>query len=105
MKSLVEKLGSSENRVWGSLALFTSLLLPAMIILWKTMDREEKVRSMMLAVWLGLTVILYCIPFLGWVCDIVLLVFYVICVINFFKGNLDYKIPICAQLAEKFVKK
>ena len=38
------------------------------------------------------------------VCVIVVLVFYVIAVINFFKGRLDYKIPLCYQIANKIVK-
>ena len=104
MKALAEKLGSSENRVWGTLALFDTFLIPAMIVLWKTMDREEKVRSMMLVVALAFICILSAIPFIGWICAVVVLVFYVITIINFYKGKLDYQIPLCYQIANKIVK-
>lgn len=44
------------------------------------------------------------IPFLGWILSIPVLVFYIIAVVNFFKGNYEYNVPVFGGIIAKYVK-
>lgn len=50
------------------------------------------------------TAICACIPFVGWVAEVVLTVFWIIAIVQVFKGNFAYKMILVSSIADSIVK-
>lgn len=101
----MEKLSVRKN-VYLGLCMLDWLFALIMMVTDKTqVDREAKriyVSSIVMAI--ALT-ICGCIPFLGWILAIPVTIFYIIAIVQTFKGNYYYKIPIFNGIIEKFANK
>jgi len=104
MKEMMEKLGISENRFWGLAAILPFILLIIDILWWNKLSKEEKLQSLTVLIAFALVCLLGIIPLVGWILSIVMLVFYIIAIVKFFKGEINHKIPVAGAIAAKFVK-
>lgn len=104
MKEMMEKLGISENRFWGLAAILPFILLIIDVLWWNKLSKEEKLQSLTVLIAAALICLLNIIPILGQILSIVMLVFYIIAIVKFFKGDLAHKIPVASAIAAKFIK-
>lgn len=104
MKEMIEKLGISENRFWGLSAILPFILLIIDVLWWNKLSKEEKLQSLSVLIAFALICVLGIIPLLGWILAIIMLVFYIIAIVKFFKGDIAHKIPVASAIAAKFVK-
>ena len=105
MKEKLKALGIAENLFWGTMLLFWPLLIIVLIFWWKSFDRAEKVQILSAIVSGALVPVLNIIPVIGWIAAIVALVFWVIGIVKFYKGDVDYKLLVASNIAEAIVKK
>ena len=104
MKEMIEKLGISENRFWGVSAILPFILLIIDILWWNKLSKEEQRQSLSVMIAFAMICVLGLIPLIGWILAIIMLVFYIIAIVKFFKGNIDHKIPVSSAIAAKIVK-
>lgn len=104
MKEMIEKLGISENRFWGVSAILPFILLIIDILWWNKLSKEEQRQSLSVMIAFAMICVLGIIPLIGWILAIIMLVFYIIAIVKFFKGNIDHKIPVASAIAAKIVK-
>lgn len=104
MKEMIEKLGISENRFWGLSAILPFILLIIDVLWWNKLSKEEQRQSLSILIAFALICVLNIIPILGTILAIVMLVFYIIAIVKYFKGDLSHKIIISSSIAENIVK-
>ena len=104
MKEMMEKLGVSENRFWGLAAIVPAILLIIDILWWNKLSKEEKLQSLTVLIAIALVCVLNIIPVLGQILSVIMLVFYIIAIVKFFKGEINHKIPVASAIAAKFIK-
>ena len=104
MKEMIEKLGISENRFWGVSAILPFILLIIDILWWNELSKEEQRQSLSVMIAFAMICVLGIIPLIGWILAIIMLVFYIIAIVKFFKGNIDHKIPVASAIAAKIIK-
>ena len=101
----MEKIAVRKNVFCGFCVLYWILAL-IMLITDKTQaDADAKkvyVTSLVFAVLFAACGI---IPFLGWLVEIPVFVFYVMAVVNMFKGNYSYDVPLIGGLINNFANK
>lgn len=100
----MEKAQIKKNILFG--CVFFTVVLPICLLITGKDDftKDEKrifVTSLIAA---ALAAILASIPFIGWIAEIPLVVFVVIAIVNYFKGNLDYKMILVSKMAYWFIK-
>lgn len=105
MKEKLKALGIAENLFWGTMLLFWPLLIIVLIFWWKAFSREEKVQVLSAIISGALIPVVNIIPFIGQIAAIVMLVFWVIGIVKFYKGDVDYKLILASQIADAIVKK
>ena len=101
---MIEKLGISENRFWGVSAILPFILLIIDILWWNKLSKEEQRQSLSVMIAFAMICVLGIIPLIGWILAIIMLVFYIIAIVKFFKGNIDHKIPVASAIAAKIIK-
>ena len=101
----MEKIAVRKN-VFAGFAVLYWLLALIMLLTDKTQEDKDAKRiyitSLVFAV---LFVACSIIPFLGWLCYIPAMVFYVMTVVNMFKGNYNYNVPLLGGIIDNFVNK
>lgn len=107
MKQVLETLKIPENRFWGTLLLLGGYAAPAVLLIlwWKILEREEKVRLLSVLLAWALYALAAFIPGIGWAAMIAMLVFIILGVVRFYEGDIGYKIIGAYQLADAFIKK
>lgn len=101
----MEKIAVRKNVFAGFCVLYWLLAL-IMLLTDKTQeDKDAKkiyVTSLVFAVLFAACSI---IPFVGWLVYIPAFVFYVMAVVNMFKGNYDYNVPVIGGIINNFANK
>lgn len=101
----MEKIAVRKN-VFAGFAVLYWLLALIMLLTDKTQEDKDAKRiyitSLVFAVLFAACSI---IPFLGWLCYIPAMVFYVMTVVNMFKGNYNYNVPLLGGIIDNFVNK
>ncbi len=101
----MEKIAVRKN-VFAGFAVLYWLLALIMLLTDKTQEDKDAKRiyitSLVFAVLFAACSI---IPFLGWLCYIPAMVFYVMAVVNMFKGNYNYNVPLLGGIIDNFVNK
>lgn len=101
----MEKIAVRKN-VFAGFAVLYWILALIMLLTDKTQEDKDAKRiyitSLVFAVLFAACSI---IPFLGWLCYIPAMVFYVMTVVNMFKGNYNYNVPLIGGIIDNFVNK
>jgi hypothetical protein len=104
MKAKLKALGIAENLFWGTMLLFWPLLIIILIFWWASFTKEEKKQILTAIVAGALVPVLFIIPVIGQLASIVMLVFWVIGIVKFYKGDVDYKIILSSQIVNTIIK-
>ena len=107
MNSKLRALSIPENRFWGTLLLVGGYSVPAIILIlwWKVLGREDKVKLLSCCLAWVLLSVLNIVPVLGQLASIAMLVFLIIGIVKFYKGDVDYKIIGAYHIANAIIKK
>ncbi|MBP3321849.1 MAG: hypothetical protein J6M12_05810 [Clostridia bacterium] len=105
MKGKLKALGIAENLFWGTMLLFWPLLIIVLIFWWASMNREERVQVLTAIISGALIPVVNIVPVIGQIASIVMLIFWIIGIVKFYKGDVDYKIILASQIANAIVKK
>lgn len=101
----MEKIAVRKNVFLGFAVIYWILAL-VMLLADKTQeDKDAKKAYVTSLVFAVLFAICSIIPFLGWLCYIPVLVFYIMAVVNYFKGNYEYNVPLVGGLITNFTNK
>ena len=104
MKAKLKALGIAENLFWGTMLLFWPLLIIILIFWWASFTKEEKKQILTAIVAGALVPVVNIIPVIGQFASIVMLVFWVIGIVKFYKGDVDYKIILSSQIVNAIIK-
>ena len=106
MKEILNSLKVAENRFWGTLLLLGGYVFPAVVLIlwWKVLTKDEKVKTLAALIAWVLVYVVNFIPVVGQIAAIVFMVFIVNAIVKYYKGDLDYKIPLAYQIAKAIIK-
>jgi len=99
----MERFAVRKNVLSGFLVLYPVIAL-VLLITEKESPRDMKRVYITSLVFAALEIACSIIPFLGWLAMIVLAVFYVMTIVQFFKGNLAYEVPLVGLIINNFDK-
>ena len=101
----MEKIAVRKNVYFGFCMLYWILALVMMLTDKGQQDPHAKRIYVTSLVFAALSLACEIIPIIGWIASIVVLVFYIITIVNVFKGNYDYEVPVINGLINNFVNK
>ena len=104
----MEKVSIKKNVLFGCaiFPLMWGLVLSIVMLITgkETFTKDEKRIFVTEIISCVLLNILAVIPIVGWLAIVVLFVFWVLACVNYFKGNLDYKMILVSKMAYWFIK-
>lgn len=99
----MEKTSVRKNVLLG-LAMLEWLVALILLVTDKTQEDRDVKKIYISSIVMAIAVtICGCIPFIGWIAMIPVIVFYIIAIVQTFKGNYDYQIPIFSKIINKFL--
>ena len=100
----MEKISVRKNVLLG-FSLLSWLMALILLITEKDSDKDAKKLYVTSLVFAAFDIACGIIPFVGWIASVVLLVFYIITVVNTFKGNFQYNVPVIGGIINYFANK
>ena len=101
----MEKIAVRTNVFSGLCVLFWLVALIMLLTDKEQQDKDIKKVYVTAIVFEILFAICSIIPFIGWLVYIPAFVFYVMAVVNMFKGNYDYNVPVIGGIINNFANK
>lgn len=100
----MEKTSVYKNVILG----FALLCWPLALVLWITQrndfDTNGKYALLSSLIYACFFMVLSCIPFVGWIAEIVFFVFWLIGVIKMFTGDFEYRCIVASSIAKTWIK-
>ena len=100
----MEKISVRKNVLFG----FALIFWPLALVVFLTEKAELTVEEKRILAWSWITaigdVICGCIPFVGWIASVVLTVFWIIAIVQMFRGQFQYKMILISAIADGVIK-